>query len=168
VVIQFEPREFELSLKKGLKGVRECALRFTLEPPENHKIKLVRARAELEATKSDGDRLRSRILLLLGDSLMARREWDLPKSEFAKHRNEETIIAPDARALELFKAGRCGQTHIVGLDFTFEGVRSEVTPLVGKAQQSNGISQSRDELTTLQLKPKVPAEIEVLFEKCST
>lgn len=167
VVVQFEPHEFGLALKKGLKGVRECALRLTLEPPENHKIKLVRARTELEATKSDGDRLRSRILLLLGDSLIARREWDLQKSEFAKHRNEEMIIVPDTRALELFKASRCGQTHIIGLDFTFEGVRSEAAPLAGTAEQSHTRSQSRDELTTLQLRPNIPAEVEVLFEKCS-
>ena len=170
IIIHFEPHEFGLALKKGLKGVRECALRLAIEPAKNFKIKTLRARTLLEATKSDGDRLRSRVLLLLGDSLIARHEWDIQKNEFAKHRDEEAIIYPEPVALELFKKNQCGKTQIVGLDFTFEGVRGEhhktkVTDekRIGTEREGGGRA---DDQATLRLKPSHPAVIEIIFEQC--
>ena len=168
LTLQFEPHAFELALKKGLKGVRECALRLSIDPPDSHKIKTIRARALLEATKSDGDRLRSRILLLLGDSLIGRREWDIQKSEFAKRRSEETVILPNPASMNFFKQTQCGETQIVGLDFTFEGVRHE-SPDLEPLNTDKSMPKRRglhDEETKLRLKPTHPAIIEIIFEKC--
>lgn len=154
LALQFLPADFSLALEQGLKGVRECALRLTVEPAANYKIKTVHARTVLEATKSNGDRLRARILLLLGDSLVGRHEWDLQQSEFAKRRAQEIVIFPDPSAIEAFNMSKCGQPQIVGLDFTFEGVRNEKSRPV------------ENELATFRLKPEHPAEIEILLEKC--
>lgn len=156
LALQFLPADFRLALKQGLKGVRECALRLTVEPAANYKIKTVHAKMVLEATKSEGDRLRARILLLLGDSLVGRHEWDLQQSEFAKRRAQEIVIFPDPSAMETFKMSKCGQPQIVGLDFTFEGVRYEKSRPV------------ENELATFRLKPAEPAEVEILFEKCGS
>ncbi|MEY2988420.1 MAG: hypothetical protein RJB13_1941 [Pseudomonadota bacterium] len=170
LVVQFKPHKFGLALKKGLQGVRECALRLNVEPAPKHKIKTIHARALLEATKSDGDRIRSRILLLLGDSLIARREWDLQKNEFARNRNEETVIFPEPVTMNFFKQSHCGQPQIVGIDFTFEGVRNNEKPknLSDEKGTSTEGGGHRDEESVLRLQPSHPTTIEIVFEKCET
>lgn len=156
LLARFFPNDFALKLGQGLQGVRECALRISIEPLAGFKIKDVRAKAVLEASKSDGDRLRARILLLLGDAMLMRREWDLQPKDFAKRREYELILSPEPAAAEVLKATRCGQAQIVGLDVTFEGVRN-------KDDRTN---KGADPISSFSLKPNNPAEVEVTLEPC--
>lgn len=156
LLARFFPHDFALQLRQGAQGVRECALRLTVEPAAGFKIKDIRAKAVLEASKSNGDRMRARILLLLGDSMLMRREWDLQTTEFAKQRAHELYLSPEPAAADILKAKRCGQAQIVGLDVTFEGVRNK------DVQKIRGA----DQLSSFRLKANQPAEVEVTLEPC--
>jgi len=85
-------KDFRLNLKDTDKGVRECALRMTVEMPPNKRIASIQAQTHIEANKTDGMHLRARVMMLLGDSQIANRVWDLKKNDFAKHRNEQISL----------------------------------------------------------------------------
>jgi hypothetical protein len=155
ILAQFFPNSFLLQLPDGAKGVRECALRVSVEPPPDVRIKHLQARTRLQASKTDAVHLRSRIVLLIGDHLLASKSWDLQKKDFAKMRDETITLVPGARSDLNMPSVECGKPQIIGIDFTFEGIASDIP----KANQTK-------ESSFLKLYPKTPVELEIFFEQC--
>ena len=155
ILAQFFPNSFLLQLPDGAKGVRECALRVSVEPPPDVRIKHLQARARLQASKTDAVHLRSRIVLLLGDQLLASKTWDLQKNDFAKMRDETITLVPGTRSDLNMPQVECGKPQIIGIDFTFEGIAGDI---------DKGSKKKEDSF--LKLYPKTPAELEIFFEHC--
>ena len=155
ILAQFFPNSFLLQLPDGAKGVRECALRVSVEPPPDVRIKHLQARARLQASKTDAVHLRSRIVLLLGDQLLASKTWDLQKNDFAKMRDETITLVPGTRSDLNMPQVECGKPQIIGIDFTFEGIAGDI---------DKGSKKKEDSF--LKLYPKTPAELEIFFEQC--
>ena len=124
------------------------------------RVSHILAQSTLLASKDSNTHLRARLLLLLGESLLAKREWDLKNSDFTRHREENIILSSGSSSeFEMPKIG-CEKPQIIGVDYTFEGVREKDTQTPG---------QNLDEIS---LRTKTngaggeSARIEVSFEKC--
>jgi len=148
--------DFVLKIAAGGSGVRECAVRLTVETQPGYRIKDIGVKAHIQAKKVDTVQFRSRVLLLVGDRLIARREWDIAPLEFARYRNQGLFLAPGVQSELSLPQLPCGKAQIVGLDFTFEGLTH-----VGKEQ-----SQTVNEESLLRMVPGLPTELEIFFEKC--
>jgi hypothetical protein len=155
ILAQFFPNSFFLQLPDGVKGVRECALRVSVEPPPDVRIKHLQARTRLQASKTDAVHLRSRIVLLIGDHLLANNSWDLQKNDFAKMRDETITLVPGSRSDLNMPQVECGKPQIIGIDFTFEGIAGDL---------DKGSKKKEDSF--LRLYPKTPVELEIFFEQC--
>jgi hypothetical protein len=148
--------DFVLSVPAGGSGVRECAVRLTVEPQLGYRIKDLGVKAQIQAKKIDSVQLRSRVLLLLGERLLARQEWNIPPMEFARHRNQDLYLVPGSQADMTMPQTPCGKAQIVGLDFTFEGLT-----------HANKVgSEPAKEDSFLRVVPGTQTELEIFFEKC--
>lgn len=160
VISKIRINSLVLDLSQKQKGLSECAIRLSVQPPAGMRISQILAQSTLLASKDSNTHLRARLLLLVGESLVAKREWDLKKNDFARHREENIILLSGSSSeYEMPKVG-CEKPQIIGVDYTFEGVREKEiqTPL-----------KNQDEIT-LRTKPigagGESARIEVSFEKC--
>lgn len=157
ILAQFLPVSFFLQLPAGEKGVRECALRVSVEPPPDVRIKHVLARTRLQASKTDAVHLRSKIVLLIGDHLLASKSWELQKNDFAKMRDEMFTLVPGTRSELSMPKIECGKPQIVGIDVTFEGISADIPK-----------ENQRTEDSFLKIYPKTPVELEIFFEQCKS
>jgi len=169
---KFSAKIFIQSLKLKMQekqiGLSECALRLSVQPAASYRISHVSARARLLATKDQSIHLRSHILLLVGDTLVARQSWDLRAVDFARHRQQDVLLSAGSNGNEMMPRTECGKAQIIGLDFTFEGKREGES--THKNTQKMALPAEVSELKTVSLTAGEKSEsalIEVFFDKCS-
>jgi hypothetical protein len=117
-------RSLELNLDGKEKGLSECAIRLSLQPKNGTRIAGISARAKIHANKDNASHLRANVLLLLGESVLAKRTWDLSQPDFAKKREELINLYSPTTSPSASNEDTCNKPQIIGLDFTFEGLRT--------------------------------------------
>ncbi|NBW80561.1 hypothetical protein EBR21_02295 [bacterium] len=155
----------ELNLADKEKGLSECAIRISLQPKPETRIANVIVRTKISAYKDNSTHMRSHVLLLLGETMVASQDWDLKPQDFAKNRDEEIILSAGSSSRYPMPRMGCGQAQIIGLDYTLEGKRENYP----KADEKAGRQQSSPEIWLRAGGKQDPdsARIEVYFEKCS-
>jgi hypothetical protein len=148
--------EFILNVPSGGSGVRECAVRLSIEALPGFRIKDIGVKSQIQAKKVDSVQLRSRVLLLVGDRLLSRQEWNLAPQEFARFRNQELYLVPGLQAEMSLPQLPCGKAQILGLDFTFEGLTHAIP---------SGVQIPKED-SFLRMAPGSETELEIFFEKC--
>jgi hypothetical protein len=127
-VVQFAAHGYRLRpLDKADKGAepslvsyaRECALRFSVNPPKGTRLAAVTARADTEVSKDAASELLVNAVLKVGSSSVAEERRQFDKSQVFNHRGEIFELIP-GRSPELeMPPLACEETKVVGADFTF-------------------------------------------------
>lgn len=161
-------QSLRLKMEEKQSGLSECALRLSVQPAVSYRISHVSARTRLLATKDQSIHMRSHILLLVGDTLVARQSWDLRTVDFARHRQQDVFLSAGSNGIEMMPRTECGKPQIIGMDFTFEGKRDSAS--IQKTAQKMPQPAESSELKTVSLtagEKSEAATIDVFFEKCS-
>jgi len=161
-------QSLRLKMEERQSGLSECALRLSVQPAASYRISHVSARTRLMATKDQSIHMRSHILLLVGDTLVARQSWDLRTVDFARHRQQDVFLSAGSNGIEMMPRTECGKPQIIGMDFTFEGKR--VAESTQKTTTKIAQPAESSELKTVSLSAGDKGEsatIDVFFEKFS-
>lgn len=160
LLVKFLIRSLRMELNDNPSGLRECALRFTVTPDSNFRVSHVQASTSLHAHKDTDTHLRAHLLLMLGESVIARQRWDLSPQDFARHRTEKFNLSAGATSETPMPTTKCNEPQIIGLDYTLEGLRAQ-------SHQSKEKRSEKAWLATPLGTEMHNAIIEIFFEKCA-